>query len=82
MLFARLQRRAVILNDDDQVKYVFIILGNPSHTIWTNNLLSLFRKIVNDDILYNDLFQAKTKSDIIQSLANMAVRIQIPVLNV
>ena len=80
VLFARLQRRSLVLDStNEQVKYIFIILSNNSHMIWANNLMSLFRKMVSDDTLYNDLFQAKTKSDIIQSLANTAVRIQLPV---
>lgn len=80
VLFTRLHQRSVIMDhNNEQVKYIFIILSNHSHMIWANNLFSLFEKIVNDNTLYNDLFQAKTKSDIIQSLANMAVRIQLPV---
>lgn len=68
-------------HNNEQVKYIFIILGNQTQTIWPSNLFSLLGKIVGDNTLYNDLFQARTKDDIIQSLENMAVRIQLPVLS-
>lgn len=68
-------------HNNEQVKYIFIILGNQTQTIWASNLFSLLGKIVGDNTLYNDLFQARTKDDIIQSLENMAVRIQLPVLS-
>lgn len=80
-MFARLHQRSVIMDhNNEQVKYIFIILGNQTQTIWASNLFSLLGKIVGDNTLYNDLFQARTKDDIIQSLENMAVRIQLPVL--
>lgn len=81
ILFTRLHQRSVIVDhNDEQIKYIFIILGTSDTINWANNTFSLFEKITNDDTLYNDLFQAKSKEDIIQCLSDMAVRIQLPVL--
>ena len=80
ILFARLSHRSAIVDhNNDEVKYIFIIQSDVNHMTWSTNLYSLFQKIVSDNTLYNDLFQAVTKSDIIQSLADVAVRIQLPV---
>ena len=80
IIFTRLHQRSVIVDhNDEQIKYIFILIGTDETINWSNNTLSLFEKIIHDDTLYNDLFQAKSKEDIIQCLSDMAVRIQLPV---
>lgn len=82
IIFTRLHQRSVIVDhNDEQIKYIFIIIGTDDTINWSNNTYSLFEKIINDDTLYNDLFQAKSKDDIIQCLSDMAVRIQLPVFS-
>ena len=42
-----------------------------------HNLFTLLKKVTADDTLYNELFMAKDKENVIQAFANTAVRVQI-----
>lgn len=60
-----------------RVRYIIVIVGDEQHSVWCNNLFTLLKKVMADDTLYNELFMAKDKENVIQAFANTAVRVQI-----
>ena len=61
----------------EQQADIIVIVGDEQHSVWCNNLFTLLKKVTADDTLYNELFMAKDKENVIQAFANTAVRVQI-----
>lgn len=88
VLFTRLSKRSIVTDQHNEqlkwarrrgvrARYIIVIVGDEQHSVWCNNLFTLLKKVTADDTLYNELFMAKDKENVIQAFANTAVRVQI-----